>query len=223
MKKLSGLSLLEILIALAILSGSILVVFGIMAQGLIAIKKGENFTIASNIAISQFEVYKDKFHMLPFYPGVARVGLSGDTYMYPDRTTSNDPSQVGKFVHHTVYSAELPAGTYYGAQGDISEDFYHNGPSGDPYNGNGNTPYYDLNQDNFANDVIEPLAPIIIEGVKFIPVVEIKAWNNGFNINEIKHLSVSVIWYERDAEGAESRLRQVEFQGFIARTVPDPW
>ena len=211
-----GLSLLEVLLSLAILAGSILVVAGVMTHGLLGIKKGENYAIASNLAMSQFEVYKDRFHMIPFYPGVAK-GL----YMYPDRTQPADSSQIGAFVHHTVSSADLPTGTtYYGASDHASADFYHNAPA--PY-GNDSTPYYDLNQDNFPNDVIEPLAPQIVEGVTFTPVVEIKSWTNGFNINEIKHLVVTVYWVERNAEGTKSSRKKVEFQGFIARTQPDPW
>jgi len=202
MRKSGGLSLLEILISLAILAGAILIVFGVMAHGLIGIKKGENYAIASNIALAQFEVYKDRFHMIPFHPGKS-VG----SYRYPDRENNIDPSQAGSFIHHTANTTVLPVipGGYKG-----TDDFYHDSA-------------YDLNQDTFCNDIIEPMAPVRVEHVTFIPVVEIKSWSNGFNINEIKHIIVTVYWEERDAEGVRSSTKKVVFQGFIARTQPDPW
>ncbi|MEQ8223218.1 MAG: hypothetical protein ABRQ37_13000 [Candidatus Eremiobacterota bacterium] len=214
-----GLSLIEILISMIILLSGVLVTFGVIAQGLMMIKKGENITIASNLAMAQFEVYKEHFHMIPFYPGIPDTDKND--YYYPDRKNDTDPNQAGKFVHHEADTSDLPGGddAYYGAKGSSANFYSRANPSGDitvP-------PYYDLNQDGFPNDIIEPFKPVKIKSVMFTPVVEVKLWNNGFNINKIKHLVVTVYWKERDAMGMKSGLKHVSFEGFITRTKPDPW
>ena len=213
-----GLSLIEILIAMLILVSSILMVFSVIARGLMMVKKGENTSIASNIAMSQFEIYKGNFHMIPFFPGIPDPNNS--SYYYPDKTAYSDINQIGKFVNHEAYTSDFPGGStaYYGADG-TSKNFYQRATAGDITT----APYYDLNKDSYPNDIIEPLAPVVIKGVTFTPVVEIKPWNNGFNINNIKHLAVTVYWKERDAEGMETGLKHISFEGFITRTKPDPW
>lgn len=212
-------SLLEILISLGILVSSIVIVFTVMAQGLMVIKKGENYSVAFNIAMAQFEAYRGNFHMIPFYPGKADPVKSN--YYYPDRSSSNDTSQEGKFVHHTAGTLILPGGpaAYYGATG-ASADFYHRAT---PHGTITTPPYYDLNQDGYPNDILEPLEPQVIKEVTFTPVVEIKSWNNGFDINEIKHMIVTVYWKEKNASGFAPGLKSVTFEGFIGRTKSDPW
>lgn len=212
-----GLSLIEILIAMIILVSSLLMIFSVIAKGLTMIKKGENTSIASNIAMSQFEIYKGNFHMIPFFPGKADPNGS---YYYPDKKLYSDISQIGKFVNHEAHTSDLPGGStaYYGADGN-SADFYQRAPYGDITT----APYYDLNKDGYPNDIIEPLAPVKIKEVTFTPVVEVKQWNNGFNINNIKHIVVTVYWKERDAEGMQTGLKHISFEGFITRTKPDPW
>ncbi len=214
-----AMSLLEILLSLGILVSAIIIVFGVMAQGLMVIKKGENYSVALNIAMAQFEAYKGNFHMIPFYPGIADPVKSN--YYYPDRKTSNDINQIGKFVHHSAITSDLPGGdtAYMGATG-VSADFYHRA---NPHGTIMSPPYYDLNQDGYPNDILEPLEPQLLKEVTFTPVVEIKAWNNGFNINEIKHMTVKVYWKEKNASGAGTALRFVTFEGFIGRTKSDPW
>ena len=71
-----GLSFIEILISFVILSTAIVIVTGVMSNGLMAVKKGENVSIATNLAQAQFEAYEGNFSMIPFYPGTA----SGSTY-----------------------------------------------------------------------------------------------------------------------------------------------
>ncbi|MEQ8167349.1 MAG: hypothetical protein ABRQ38_00520 [Candidatus Eremiobacterota bacterium] len=218
-KSKKGLSLIEILISMIILLTGVLITFGVIAQGLMMIKKGENITIASNLAMAQFEVYKENFHMIPFYPGIADINNSN--YYYPDRGDANDPNQTGKFVHHEANTSALPGGdsAYYGAKGDSANFYSRANPNGDITT----PPYYDLNQDGFPNDIIEPFKPVNIKNVIFTPVVEVKSWDNGYNINKIKHLVVTVYWKERDAAGMTSHLKHVSFEGFITRTKPDPW
>lgn len=213
----NGLSLVEILVALIVLATGVIITLGVMARGLMMIKKGENVSIASNLAMAQLEVYKDNFHMIPFFPGIAEP--NNPSYFYPDRGECNDLNQTGRFVHHTVDISDLPAGTYYGSNG-ASVDFYHRA---NPKGTITNPPYYDLNQDGFANDIIEPLKPLEIKNVTFIPVVEIKQWNNGFDINEIKHIVVTVYWKERNAEGMNKGIKHISIEGFISRTKADPW
>ncbi|OQA18200.1 MAG: hypothetical protein BWY64_01628 [bacterium ADurb.Bin363] len=225
MKKIQGLSLIEILISLIILSTAIMITFGVLGRGLMVIKKGENYTIAYNLAMAQFEIYKENFHMVPFFPG--KPDPTEPSYMYPDRSDPRDIDQTGKFINHKVDQKDLPnagpnnylGGTLNGVKAN-DYDFYHNAPVPE---GNGQTPYYDLNQDGYPNDILEPLEPQVIKGVKFIPVVEIKPWANNFNINEIKHIAVTIYWKERSAAGMETSIKHVTFEGFIARTRPDPW
>jgi len=194
-----GLSFIEILISLVILSTAIVIVTGVMSHGLMAVKKGENVSIATNLAQSQFEAYEGNFSMIPFYPGTA----SGSTF-YPDPN-----SQTGIFVHHSVDPNDfgLPSGTYHGT----GNDFYHRAPD------------YDLNRDGFGNDILEPLEPVTVERTVFIPVVEIKPWSNGFDISEIKHMAVTIYWKERDGEGTLSGLKNVSFEGYIVKDKTNPW
>jgi type II secretory pathway pseudopilin PulG len=219
MNRKCGLSLIEILIGMMILVSSILMLFSVIAGGLIMVKKGENTSIATNLAMSQFEIYKGNFHMIPFYPGIADPNNS--SYYYPDRTDPNDTSQVGKFVNHEADTSDLPGGStaYYGADGASNNFYQRAAPEGDITT----APYYDLNEDGYPNDIIEPLAPVKIKDITFTPVVEIKQWNNGYNINYIKHLAVTVYWKERNAAGMQTGLKHISFEGFITRTKPDPW
>jgi len=145
--------------------------------------------------------------MIPFYQGTQ----DADKTYYPDST-----NQTGLFVNHNVQSSDLPAvpapySAYYG----IGSDFYHTVALG--------ADNYDLNKDGIANDLIEPLAPITVDGIKFIPVVEIRAWTNGFNINEIKHIVVTVYWQEKDVETGPLKFKHITFEGYIVRTELNPW
>jgi len=208
MKFKKGLSLVEILISIAILATIVVVLFGVIGYSFTAIRKGKNMEIASNMAIAQLEVYKNNFHMMPFYPGIS-VG----SYYYPDRANPGDNNQVGKFINHNSDEKNLPSGNYYGGKHNgihpTDYDFYHSTP-------------YDLNRDSFMNDIIEPLAPKTIDGTTFIPVLEIKPWTNGFNINNIKQLSVTVYWQE-SLNGITTSQKQVTFNGYIIRTCGDPY
>lgn len=204
MKTIRGLSLLEIMISLVIFAGSILMVFGVMGTGLIAVKKGENTAIATNIAQAQFEAYEGNFHMIPFYDGLSA------TTIYPNETDPDDPIQTGKFVHHEVSAGDIPTEVEMEVYGP-ADDFYHN------------VTCYDLNGDTYANDILEPLEPTVVEGIKFTPVVEVMPWANGFDINEIKHVKVYVYWMERDAAGTREDYKNVSFEGYIVRTKPSPW
>ena len=198
-----GLSFIEIMLSLVILSTAIVIVIGVMSHGLMAVKKGENVSIATNLAQAQFEAYEGNFSMIPFYPGT----VSGST-CYPDPN-----SETGMFVHHSVDPNDfgLPFGTYNGS----GNDFYHLGPPA--------SPNYDLNRDGFGNDILEPLQPVTVERTVFIPVVEIKPWSNGFDINEIKHMVVTIYWKERDGEGTLSGLKNISFEGYIVKDKPNPW
>jgi len=217
MKKEKALSLIEILISLIILATGIMVFIGVIGRGLMLVKKGENVSIASNFAISQLQVYKENFHKIPFYPGIPDG--AEPSYYYPDRNNGNDLNQVGKFVNHKVSSSDLPEGTYFGNNGD-SDNFYHRAT---PEGIITTAPYYDLNRDGFPNDIIEPFPPMIVKNTAFVPVVEIKQWTNGFNINNMKHMIVTVYWKERNQEGGEMKIKRISIEGFIARTKPDPW
>jgi prepilin-type N-terminal cleavage/methylation domain-containing protein len=217
MKKKKAFSLIEIMVSLIILSTGIMIFIGVIGRGLMMIKKGENVSIASNFAISQLQVYKENFHKIPFYPGIPDT--TNPSYYYPDRNNSDDLNQTGKFVHHNVKISDLPDGTYFGNI-DSSADFYHRST---PEGTITTSPYYDLNKDGFPNDIIEPFPPMVIKNIKFIPVVEIKRWKNGFNINNIKHMIVTVYWKEKNTEGGEIKIKRISIEGFIARTKPDPW
>ena len=225
-KYIRGLSFIEIMISLAILASSVVVVFGVMGRGLLAVKKGENTAIATNIARAQFEAYEGNFHMIPFYvdagagrPGVTKTGPQAGDYYYPDENDPNDPCQFGMFVNSAIDTDNLPPAIRTTVLG--LDDFYNRAPK------TASDPYYDLNQDDYGNDLLEPLNSDIVEGVVFTPVLEILPWTNGYDVNEIKHIKITVYWQERDVIGVNDpnalHFKDVTFEGYIVRTQPNPW
>jgi hypothetical protein len=200
-------SFIEILVALLILSTSILALYTVIWRGLMLLKRGESVEIATNIAQGQFEAYEGNFHFIPFYQG---TNVKNNTY-YPEETPPYS-NHIGFFVNPKVVTDDVPAGpTYRGLNGG---NFYHDVLG---------SPNYDLNKDLYGNDLLEPMEPTVVEGIKFVPVVEVRAWANGFVMTEIKHLVITVYWKEKDTEAGPLKFKHITFEGYVVRTEPNPW
>ena len=187
-----GLSLPEVLISFFLLTTIILGSLQIIGRGLATIKNIENYSIASNIAEAQLEVYKDRFHKIPFY----------DTGTPPqiDPNDSDDPKQSCIFVNHTVQLADLPDDIRPVVKG--ADDFYHDNR-------------YDLNVDTISNDVIEPMKPVVIKEVAFTPVVTVSNIP-GRDINNIKHIIITIYWEE--ANNSVVTRKKYILEGYVIRT-----
>jgi hypothetical protein len=197
MKQFRGLSLPEVLIAFALLTTIILGSLQIIARGLATIKNIENYSIASNIAEAQFEVYKDRFHKIPFYDAGSPPQI--------DPNDSDDPKQACIFVNHTVQLADLPDDIRPVVKG--ADDFYHDNR-------------YDLNGDIISNDVIEPMKPVVIKEVSFIPVVSVSNIP-GRDINNIKHIIVTVYW--KEVNNSSVVQKKYVLEGYVIRTKKNIW